>query len=68
MTYFAVIALQAVGSNLLQFWKYFSECERLFGAESLKGITRDDSVICDTTHSKVLPFEGGEVSDHVLML
>ncbi|KAG6444669.1 hypothetical protein O3G_MSEX003477, partial [Manduca sexta] len=46
-------------------WQYFSEspqdCERYFGKESLQPITRDDSVICSTEYSKIVPLEGGEI-------
>lgn len=46
-------------------WQYFSdspsECERIFGRESLQPITKDDSVICSTEFSKIVPLEGGEV-------
>lgn len=47
-------------------WQYFADslddCETFFGRESLQPITRDDSVICTTEYSKVVPLEGGEVS------
>lgn len=39
----------------------FRDCERYFGKESLQPITRDDSVICSTDYSKIVPLEGGEV-------
>ncbi|XP_026331928.1 laminin subunit alpha isoform X2 [Hyposmocoma kahamanoa] len=46
-------------------WMYFSDspqdCERYFGKESLQPITRDDSVICSTEYSKIVPLEGGEI-------
>lgn len=46
-------------------WQYFSDsrvdCETYFGAESLQPISRDDSVICTTEYSKIVPLEGGEV-------
>lgn len=46
-------------------WQYFSDlpsdCERFFGRESLLPITKDDSVICSTEFSKIVPLEGGEV-------
>ncbi|KAJ8738019.1 hypothetical protein PYW08_000614 [Mythimna loreyi] len=46
-------------------WQYFSDspqdCERYFGKESLQPITRDDSVICSTEYSKIVPLEGGEI-------
>lgn len=47
-------------------WQYFadtvSDCVDLFGAESIEPITKDDSVICETQFSKVVPLEDGEVS------
>lgn len=46
-------------------WQYFSDspsdCETYFGRESLQPISRDDSVICTTEYSKIVPLEGGEV-------
>lgn len=46
-------------------WQYFSDspadCETYFGKDSLQPITRDDSVICSTEYSKIVPLEGGEV-------
>ncbi|CAG0878725.1 unnamed protein product [Darwinula stevensoni] len=46
-------------------WQYFAEtendCETFFGQESLRPITRDDSVVCDTQFSKVVPLEDGEI-------
>lgn len=50
-------------------WQYFSDspddCEHYFGKESLQPITRDDSVICVTEYSKIVPLEGGEVRKNV---
>lgn len=47
-------------------WQYFadtpSDCVNYFGQDSLKGVIADDSVICETKFSKVVPLEGGEVS------
>lgn len=47
-------------------WQYFSDspddCELYFGKESLQPITKDDSVICNTEYSKIVPLEGGEVN------
>lgn len=37
------------------------DCATYFGQESLQPITRDDSVVCETQYSKVVPLEGGEV-------
>ncbi|KAM3968484.1 laminin subunit alpha [Aphomia sociella] len=46
-------------------WQYFSDsqydCQLYFGEESLKPITRDDSVICSTEYSRIVPLEGGEI-------
>ncbi|XP_037870167.2 laminin subunit alpha [Bombyx mori] len=46
-------------------WQYFSDspqdCERYFGKESLQPITKDDSVICSTEYSKIVPLEDGEI-------
>lgn len=46
-------------------WQYFAdsldECVRLFGADVKKERTRDDSVICETEYSQIVPLENGEV-------
>ncbi|ERL89440.1 hypothetical protein D910_06807 [Dendroctonus ponderosae] len=46
-------------------WQYFSDspadCESYFGSETLQPITRDDSIICTTEYSKIVPLEGGEI-------
>uniref|UniRef100_A0A146MHL0 Laminin subunit alpha n=2 Tax=Lygus hesperus TaxID=30085 RepID=A0A146MHL0_LYGHE len=46
-------------------WQYFAEtvsdCEHYFGAASLELITKDDSVICTTQFSKIIPLEHGEI-------
>uniref|UniRef100_H2ZQD0 Laminin subunit alpha n=1 Tax=Ciona savignyi TaxID=51511 RepID=H2ZQD0_CIOSA len=46
-------------------WQYFantdSDCYNLFGMDSLEEITRDDSVICTSDYSSVVPLENGEV-------
>ena len=46
-------------------WQYFADtpqdCEMFFGSDSLKPITADNSVICTSEYSKVVPLEGGEV-------
>ncbi|KAF7271317.1 hypothetical protein GWI33_015789 [Rhynchophorus ferrugineus] len=46
-------------------WQYFSDspsdCETYFGKETLHPITKDDSVICTTEYSKIVPLEGGEI-------
>lgn len=41
---------------------FCSDCESYFGKESIKPISSDDSVICDTSVSKIVPLENGEVS------
>ena len=48
-------------------WQYFadtqSDCNTFFGeADYETSISRDDSVLCTTEYSKVVPLEGGEVS------
>ena len=48
-------------------WQYFADtptdCEQFFGDVGYSpSITRDDSVICSTDYSKVVPLEGGEVT------
>jgi len=48
-------------------WQYFADtradCERFFGdAGFSESITHDDSVICSTQYSNVIPLEGGEVT------
>ncbi|VVC44657.1 Hypothetical protein CINCED_3A025090 [Cinara cedri] len=46
-------------------WQYFADtvadCESYFGTESIKPISADDSVICDTSVSKIVPLENGEI-------
>ena len=47
-------------------WQFFadtpSDCNQFFGEyEYTNYIERDDSVICTTEYSKVVPLEGGEV-------
>ena len=48
-------------------WQYFadtpSDCHQFFAEEHpyTDRIEADDSVICTTDYSKVVPFEGGEV-------
>lgn len=47
-------------------WQYFadtpSDCNTFFGRGNYSDhIVRDDSVICTTEFSKVVPLEGGEV-------
>lgn len=39
----------------------FSDCAELFGIETINGISRDDSVVCETQFSKVVPLEDGEI-------
>ena len=47
-------------------WQYFadtmSDCNTFFGRDNYDTkITHDNSVICTTEYSKVVPLEGGEV-------
>ncbi|ELT98554.1 hypothetical protein CAPTEDRAFT_83551, partial [Capitella teleta] len=47
-------------------WQYFadtkSDCNSFFGLDNYEDrITSDDSVICTTEYSKVVPLEGGEI-------
>lgn len=46
-------------------WQYFadtpSDCINFFGSHSLGPISADDTVICETKFSKVVPLEGGEI-------
>jgi len=47
-------------------WQYFAptkdDCIKFFGNQSLERITRDDSVICETKFSKIIPLENGEIT------
>jgi len=47
-------------------WQYFADsaadCMLNFGVEAASKPTKDDSVICTTEFSKIVPLEGGEVS------
>ncbi|XP_023289722.1 laminin subunit alpha, partial [Orussus abietinus] len=51
-------------------WQYFSDsdsdCLTYFGVDSHTPITRDDSVICTTEYSKIVPLEGGEIPISIL--
>ncbi|XP_015117099.1 laminin subunit alpha [Diachasma alloeum] len=51
-------------------WQYFSDseadCITYFGVDSHTPITRDDSVICTTEYSKIVPLEGGEIPISIL--
>ncbi|XP_054924474.1 laminin subunit alpha isoform X2 [Dermacentor andersoni] len=46
-------------------WQYFADsiddCRTIFGPDVEDSIKRDDSVICETKFSKVVPLEGGEM-------
>ncbi|XP_012267208.2 laminin subunit alpha [Athalia rosae] len=46
-------------------WQYFSDsasdCLTYFGVDSHNPISRDDSVICTTDYSRLVPLEGGEI-------
>lgn len=44
-----------------------SECARFFGRDSILPLTADDGVICDTSNSKVVPLENGEVMDNACL-
>ncbi|KPM02403.1 paramyosin-like protein 1, partial [Sarcoptes scabiei] len=47
-------------------WQYFADtpqdCSHFFGKHTLQPITRDDSVICETKFSKLVPLENGEIA------
>ncbi|XP_027200224.2 laminin subunit alpha [Dermatophagoides pteronyssinus] len=47
-------------------WQYFADtpqdCSYFFGKHTLQPITRDDSVICETKFSKLVPLENGEIA------
>ncbi|XP_054153409.1 laminin subunit alpha-like [Oppia nitens] len=51
-------------------WQYFADtpgdCVHYFGPQSLGPIIRDDSVLCETRFSKVVPLEGGEIAISLL--
>ncbi|KAH0550044.1 laminin subunit alpha [Cotesia glomerata] len=51
-------------------WQYFSDsasdCITYFGVDSRMPISRDDSVICTTEYSKIVPLEGGEIPISIL--
>lgn len=51
-------------------WQYFAEtqadCIQYFGALSIQKISRDDSVICETKFSSIVPLEGGEIPVQLL--
>ncbi|XP_076315805.1 laminin subunit alpha-like [Tachypleus tridentatus] len=53
------------GGKTYQPWQYFADtpgdCVQYFGNDSLHPLTEDDSVICETKFSKVVPLEGGEI-------
>ena len=46
-------------------WQYFSDsaddCKTSFGIEANQPIIRDDSVICTTEFTKIVPLENGEI-------
>ncbi|CAH0382822.1 unnamed protein product [Bemisia tabaci] len=60
-----VLERSADNGKTYQPWQYFADtkadCLTYFGPESLKPIERDDSVICETAYSTVLPLEDGEI-------
>lgn len=45
----------------IQYTFFFSDCESFFGPESVKPMSSDDSVTCETQYSQIVPLEGGEV-------
>lgn len=49
---------------------YFGEsnndCQTFFGIEANTQVTRDDSVVCRTEYSKIVPLEGGEIPISIL--
>lgn len=47
--------------DLIFFYILFSDCVDFFGEETIQPIRKDDSVICETQFSKVVPLEDGEV-------
>lgn len=51
-------------------WEYFSstasDCLTYFGIEANTPITRDDSVICNTQFSSIVPLSGGEIIVYIL--
>ena len=54
-------------------WQYFadtpSDCNTFFGAGGFSdSISRDDSIICTTEYSRVVPLEGGEVCNLLVLL
>ena len=46
-------------------WQYFadtpSDCFKFFGMDASTNLDRDDTVICTTEFSKIVPLENGEV-------
>lgn len=61
--------MSPLGTAVLSSWYWCCicrDCETYFGRESLRPITTDDSVVCETQYSKVVPLEGGEVSNQTL--
>ncbi|KHJ40539.1 laminin EGF-like protein [Trichuris suis] len=46
-------------------WQYFAEtpaqCEEFFGPDSLQPIMDDDSVICSTEYSQIIPLGNGQI-------
>jgi len=53
-------------------WQFFadtqSDCNVFFGRDGYsERIDRDDSVICATEYSKVVPLEGGEVCNPIVL-
>jgi hypothetical protein len=58
-------AINCVGrTNIMNFKSVVSnrECENFFGSHVNFNIVADDTVLCTTEFSKIVPLEGGEVS------
>ena len=52
-------------------WQYFADTQGdclLFGKNVSKKATSDDDVICTTEFSRIVPLEGGEVSEDYFMI
>ena len=51
-------------------WQYFadtpSDCIKFFNTPADQEIAEDDSVICTTEFSKIVPLENGEVNTQIL--
>ncbi|XP_050541070.1 laminin subunit alpha [Daktulosphaira vitifoliae] len=60
-----VLERSADHGQTYQPWQYFADnladCESFFGKDSIKPISSDDSVTCETAFSKIVPLENGEI-------